>query len=121
MESENFGLVRRRVSIIASFGVPATRAAQAATATIPIVFVIGADPVQIGLVDSLSRPGGNLTGVTFLGSELQRKQLELLHGLVPTATIIAFLVNPIGPFVDTATSDLQAGASILGLQLQHGT
>jgi putative tryptophan/tyrosine transport system substrate-binding protein len=110
-------LVRRRVSIIASFGVPATRAAKAATATIPIVFVIGADPVQVGLVDSLSRPGGNLTGVTFLGSELQRKRLELLHGLVPTATIIAFLVNPTDPFVDTATKDLQAGASILGLQL----
>jgi putative tryptophan/tyrosine transport system substrate-binding protein len=110
-------LVRRRVSIIASFGVPATRAAKAATATIPIVFVIGGDPVQVGLVDSLSRPGGNLTGVTFLGSELQRKRLELLHELVPTATIIAFLVNPTGRFVDTATRDLQAGASILGLQL----
>jgi ABC-type uncharacterized transport system substrate-binding protein len=110
-------LVRRRVSIIASFGVPATRAAKAATATIPIVFVIGGDPVQVGLVDSLSRPGGNLTGVTFLGSELQRKRLELLHELVPTATIIAFLVNPTGLFVDAATRDLQAGASILGLQL----
>ena len=110
-------LVRRRVSIIASFGVPATRAAKAATATIPIVFVIGADPVQVGLVGSLSRPGGNLTGVTFLGSELQRKRLELLHGLVPTATIIAFLIDPTGPFVDTETRDLQAGASILGLQL----
>jgi ABC transporter substrate binding protein len=87
-------LVRRRVSIIASFGVPATRAAKAATATIPIVFAIGGDPVHVGLVDSLSRPDGNLTGVTFLGSELERKRLELLHGLVPTATIIAFLVNP---------------------------
>jgi putative ABC transport system substrate-binding protein len=110
-------LVRRHVSVIASFGVPATRAAKAATATTPIVFVIGGDPVQIGLLDSLSRPGGNLTGVTFLGSELQRKRLELLHELVPTATIIALLVNPTDPFVETATRDLQAGASILGLQL----
>ena len=110
-------LVRRHVSIIASFGVPATRAAKAVTATIPIVFVIGADPVEVGLLASLSRPGSNLTGVTFLGRELQQKRLELLHELVSTATIIAFLVNPTDPFVDTETRDLQAAARILGLQL----
>src|SRR5262249_6621694 len=110
-------LVRRHVSVIASFGgLPAAQAAKAATATIPIVFISGTDPVQLGLVDSLNRPGGNLTGVTFLGTELGPKRLELLHELVPRATIIAFLVNPTNP-VDAETGDLQAAARTLGLQL----
>src|SRR5262249_2207217 len=110
-------LVRRHVSVIASFGgLPAAQAAKAATATIPIVFISGADPVQLGLVDSLNRPGGNLTGVTFLGTELGPKRLELLHELVPRATIIAFLVNPTNS-VDAETGDLQAAARTLGLQL----
>jgi putative ABC transport system substrate-binding protein len=109
-------LAGRPVSIIASFGgLPAAQAAKAATATIPIVFVTGADPVQAGLVASLSRPGGNVTGVTFLGAELGPKRLELLHDLVSTATIVAVLVNPTNPAVDTG--DLQAAARILGLQL----
>jgi putative tryptophan/tyrosine transport system substrate-binding protein len=110
-------LARRHVSIIASFGgFPAAQAAKAATATIPIVFVTGADPVQAGLVASLSRPGGNLTGVTFLGAEVGPKRLELLHELVPTATIIAVLVNPTNP-VDADIRNLHAAARILGLQL----
>jgi putative tryptophan/tyrosine transport system substrate-binding protein len=110
-------LVRRQVAVIAAGSLPAALAAKAATTTIPIVFSIGVDPVEFGLVASLNRPGGNVTGVTNLGQELGSKQLEVLRELVPTATVMAALVNPINPNSDTHSKDLQAAARTLGLEL----
>jgi putative ABC transport system substrate-binding protein len=110
-------LVRRQVSVIAAGGNAAARAAKAATTTIPIVFVVGDDPVKIGLVPSLSRPGGNLTGMTPLNMELTPKRLELLHELLPNATIIAALLNPSNANAEPQSKDLEAAARILGLQL----
>jgi ABC-type uncharacterized transport system substrate-binding protein len=109
-------LVRRQVAVIVC-NIPAVLAAKAATATIPIVFTTASDPVQLGLVASLSRPGGNLTGATQFGVELMPKQLELAHELVPTATVIAVLVNPTNPNAETVSTGLQAAARILGVQL----
>jgi putative tryptophan/tyrosine transport system substrate-binding protein len=109
-------LVRRQVTVIAANS-QATVVAKAATSTIPIVFITGADPVQVGFVTSLNRPGGNLTGVTSLDTELGRKRLQLLHELLPQAGTIAALVNPTFPGSDVQTRDLQAAASALGLQL----
>jgi putative ABC transport system substrate-binding protein len=109
-------LVRRRVDVIAANG-PAAQAAKAATATIPIVFTAGFDPVEIGLVASLSRPGGNITGVSILDVELGPKRLELLHELVPTATIIAVLINPTDRArADIISRNMQAAARSFGLQ-----
>jgi len=112
-------LVRRQVTVIVAVtGTPPALAAKAATATVPIVFVTAGDPVALGLVASLSRPGGNLTGVATLTVELGPKQLEVLRELVPTATIIALLVNPTNPTnAETLSRDLQAAARALGLQL----
>jgi putative ABC transport system substrate-binding protein len=112
-------LVDREVTVIVAVtGTPPALAAKAATTTIPIVFVTGGDPVALGLVTSLNRPGGNLTGVSTLTVELGPKQLEVLRELVPTATIIALLVNPTNPTnAETLSRDLQAAARTLGLQL----
>ena len=109
-------LVHQPVAVIAANG-PAVVAAKAATTTIPIVFSVGLDPVALGLVASLNRPGGNLTGVTVLFDEVGPKRLELLHEFVPTATIIALLLNPSYPSAENQSRDLQAAARILGLQL----
>jgi putative tryptophan/tyrosine transport system substrate-binding protein len=114
-------LVRRRVDVIATPGSPpATLAARMATTTIPIVFYLAGDPVKLGWVASLNRPGGNLTGVTTLGAELGAKRLELLHELVPTATLIAVLVNPRGTnaVAETFVRNVQAGARTLGLKIE---
>jgi len=109
-------LVRRQVSVIAANS-QATVAAKGATSTIPIVFITGADPVQVGFVTSLRRPGGNLTGVASLDTELGRKRLQMLHELLPNAGTIAALVNPTFPGSDVQTTDLQAAAGALGLRL----
>jgi putative tryptophan/tyrosine transport system substrate-binding protein len=110
-------LVRRQVAVIAALTSPSAIAAKAATAIIPIVFTTIADPVQIGLVASLNRPGGNLTGVTILNVEIVPKMLELLHEVVPTATTMAALVNPTNPNADTWSTGLQVAARTLGLEL----
>jgi putative ABC transport system substrate-binding protein len=110
-------LVARQASVIAAMGTPAGPAAKAATGTIPIVFRIGVDPVELGLVASLNRPGGNLTGVVSLNVELEQKRLELLHELVPAATTMAALINSTSPNAEVQTRDLQAAAAALGLRL----
>jgi putative ABC transport system substrate-binding protein len=110
-------LVRRPVAVIAAAGTSPALAAKASTTTIPVVFSTAADPVALGLVASLNRPGGNVTGVTNLGVELLPKQLEMLHQFVPTATTVAGLVNPTFPGSETQSRDLEAAARKLGLQL----
>jgi putative ABC transport system substrate-binding protein len=110
-------LVRRQVTVIVSTSTPAVLAARTATTTIPIVFFVAMDPVQLGLVTSLSRPGGNLTGVVTLNVEVAAKRLELLHELVPTATIVALLVNPTSTaLAETTTRELETAARTLGLE-----
>ena len=109
-------LVSRKVAVIATNGA-AVGAAKAATATIPIVFFVGGDSVKLGLVASLARPGGNLTGVTNLGVELGPKRLELLHELAPAAAAFAVLVNPTFPGAEDQASAVQAAARSLSLQL----
>ena len=111
-------LIRRQVAVIATPG-GATLAAKAATTTIPILFVAGEDPVRLGLVASLARPGGNLTGVNIFATELAAKRLELLRELVPGAVRVAVFVNPTGAATaETTLSDLQAAARATGLQIQ---
>jgi putative ABC transport system substrate-binding protein len=112
-------LVQRRVAVIATGGVPSIFAAKAATTTIPIVFVVGEDPVRLGLVTSLARPGGNLTGINIFGSELAAKRLELLRELVPGAARVAVLVNP-ADATQTASvlRGVEPAARAMGLQIQ---
>ena len=111
-------LAHRQVSVIAAAGSPASAlAAKSVTSTIPIVFTNAADPVRIGLVASLNRPGGNVTGVTELGAELGAKRLGLLRELVPSATSIAVLVNPTRPGVDAQSAQAQEAGRSLGLPL----
>jgi ABC-type uncharacterized transport system substrate-binding protein len=111
-------LIHRQVDVIAAVNTPTVLAAKAATQTIPIVFVIGTDPVELGLVASLARPGGNVTGFTTLNTELFSKRLGVLHELVPAAKSIAFLVNPSNPQVaEGETKLLQIAARVLGVGL----
>src|SRR6266700_1622880 len=109
-------LVERRVAVIAANG-PAVPLAKAATATIPIVFTAGFDPIELGLIASLNRPGGNLTGVSILNAELGPKRLELLRELLPTATTVALLINPNNPSAETVSRELQAVARTIGLKI----
>jgi putative ABC transport system substrate-binding protein len=110
-------LVRRQVSVIAATSTPANLTAKTATSTIPIVFTTGSDPVELGLVASLNRPGGNVTGVTQLTGEVAPKRVELAHELVPMATVIGLLVNPKNPYAEALTNASRAAAATLGLQL----
>jgi putative ABC transport system substrate-binding protein len=111
-------LMRRRVAVLATGGAPAAFAAKAATTTIPTVFLIGDDPVRLGLVASLARPEGNLTGINILIVELAAKRLELLRALVPAATRIAVLVNPADPVTENQLKEVQAAALASGLKIQ---
>ena len=111
-------LVRHKVSLIIGGGDAAIIAARAATATVPMVFVTGDDPVKLGYVVQLNQPGGNATGVTFLSNTLRTKQLELLHELVPNASVIGMLVNPKIPASKDHIGEQQAAARALGLSLQ---
>jgi ABC-type uncharacterized transport system substrate-binding protein len=112
-------LVRRRVAVIVSPNNVSALAAKAATATIPVVFAVNEDPVRLGLVTSLAQPGGNLTGLNFLGGELQAKRLELLRELVPKSARVAVLVNPANPTnTETTVRDVEVAARALGLQIQ---
>jgi len=112
-------LIIRNVAVIAATnGVPTALAAKAATTTIPIVFFVGVDPVAFKIVESLNRPGANITGVTGLGTELGPKRLEMLHALRPAATLFAVLVNPSNVAAVTQSRDVQMAASALGLRLE---
>ena len=111
-------LARRQVAVIATGGTPAALAAKAATNTTPIAFFNASDPIRMGLVASLARPGGNITGITNIGSGLIAKRLDMLHQLVPAATSIAMLVDPTNePITDATVTEGQAAARVLGVNL----
>jgi len=110
-------LVRRQVAEIVTFGTPAALAAKTASSTIPIVILVGIDPVQLGLVASLNRPGGNVTGTSGLTVEVEAKRLEVLHELLRTSAAIALLVNPNTPLTEPETKLMRDAARSLGLQL----
>jgi putative ABC transport system substrate-binding protein len=110
-------LVRRQVAVILASPIPAAVAAKAATATVPIVFNVAGDPVKLGLVAGLARPGGNATGVNSFQAELGAKQLGLLRELLPAAARIGLLVNPTNPNVESVTKDVTAAASTIGVQI----
>jgi putative ABC transport system substrate-binding protein len=111
-------LISRRVAVIVPIGgAPATVAAKAATSTIPIVFNLGADPIQLGLVTNLNRPGGNVTGVAMMTVEIETKRLELLHELAPTSTSIAVLLNPSNAQAQSQEREIQRAARVIGRQV----
>jgi len=111
-------LVGRQVTVIVAFGTPATLAAKAATSTIPIVFSMGGDPVDVGVVTTLNRPGGNITGLYVLNSAVMGKRLELLHELAPATGVIALLANPSSAFTGIETKALHEAADILRVELR---
>src|SRR5262249_18532337 len=112
-------LIRRQVAVMATVGNVATQAAKGATATIPIVFGVGDDPIRLGLVASFARPGGNATGINFLNQEIASKRLRLLHELVPNAVRVALLVNPANAAgTETVLRIVQEAAPAIGLQIQ---
>jgi putative tryptophan/tyrosine transport system substrate-binding protein len=110
-------LVRRQVTMIGAFGPPAVLAAKATTATIPIIFVTGADPIKFGFVASFSRPGGNITGIWIVSTVLAQKRMQLIRELLPKAELIGLLVNPTSPVAEPQIRDAQAAADALGLKL----
>jgi putative tryptophan/tyrosine transport system substrate-binding protein len=110
-------LLGRRVGLIVTFDTASAVTAKAATTTIPIVFANGADPIKLGLVTNLSRPGGNVTGVSHLVNALSSKRLDLLHALAPSATAIGFLIDPTNPNAELETADMRTAAGLLGLRL----
>ncbi len=111
-------LVHRQVSLIVAAATPAALAAKPATSTIPIVFAIGGDPVRTGLVESLSRPGGNLTGAAHINVETAPKRLELMHELMPAEKVLGLLLNPTNPVASSVAAGVQAAATSLGLELK---
>ena len=111
-------LIKRKAAVIMAGGPPAALAAKAATSTIPVVFTTGDNPVQVGLVTSLSRPGGNVTGVNVLFTDLESKKLGLLRDVVPQAGVVAALVNQTRPVAASQTAELQAAAQKFGQRIQ---